>query len=251
MLVTEPYANESLRGVGKVVVRVARSATAVGAIAASARSDDPACDADELVRARATRAQVAARDILGHHDVELRVSGALPRGPTMIVANHLGYLDPLVLAALTRSVAIAKLEVAAWPLFGARLRELGVVFVERGDPRSGARALLGARRALDAGVSVVNFPEGTTSDGRGVLPFRRGVFGLARRVGVPIVPLRLDYDDARVCWVDDQALLPHYLWLARRTRVVAYVRIGATIVPRDGEPAASIAERARRAIAQS
>lgn len=228
------------------VTRIVRSATAIGAVAASARFDDGA-PLPELTRARATRAQVAARDVLGHHGVRLHVAGPQPRGAAIVVANHLSYLDPLVVASLVRSIAIAKADVARWPILGARLRELGVVFVRRGDAWSGAAALRGAAAALEAGVCVLNFPEGTTTDGRTVLPFKRGIFGLARRLGVPVVPVRIAYDDPRACWVDDQAFVPHYAWLARTAGIGANVRFGVPVAP--DHDAATFAERARRAVA--
>jgi 1-acyl-sn-glycerol-3-phosphate acyltransferase len=248
--VGDGLARGSRGGIGVAVTRIVRCATSIGAVAASARFDEGASAA--LTRARAVRAQVAARDILGHHDVDLHVTGAPPQGPAIVVANHLSYLDPLLVLALVRAVAIAKADVAAWPVVGERLRELGVVYVKRGDAWSGARALREAEAALHAGVCVLNFPEGTTSNGRRVLPFRRGVFGLAARLGVPIVPTRISYDDPRVCWTDDAAFVPHYAWLARSPGIVARVRFGAplTVTKRAARSPEAIAERARDAIAR-
>jgi hypothetical protein len=79
-----------------------------------------------------------------------------------------------------------------------RTLDLGVVFVARGDAHSGARALRSAEAALAGGLPVLNFPEGTTTSGRSVLPFRSGVFGLARRTAAPVVPIALAYDPP--CW---------------------------------------------------
>jgi 1-acyl-sn-glycerol-3-phosphate acyltransferase len=69
-------------------------------------------------------------------------------------------------------------------------------------------------RALEAGVSVLNFPEGTTSRG-GLLPFQLGAFWLARKTGLPLVPIGMEFETPDMCWVDDEAFLPHYgrvLW---------------------------------------
>ena len=83
---------------------------------------------------------------------------------------------------------IAKADVSRWPLVGTLARELGVIFVTRGDAGSGARVLQAARAALESGLRVLELPEGTTTPGGTVLPFRTGLFGVARIADVPVVP---------------------------------------------------------------
>jgi 1-acyl-sn-glycerol-3-phosphate acyltransferase len=192
--------------------------------------------------------QAAARTMCEMQGIDIRVVGRPPEGPALLVANHLGYFDPMVIGALVACVSIAKRELRSWPLVGRRLGELGVVFVDRADPRSGARALRSMLRAFRVGASVLNFPEGTTSDGRTVLPFRRGAFGVARRAGVPIVPVRIDYDDMRVAWTGDATFLPHYVATLARGRVRAFVSFGEPIAPRADLSARALAEAARYAI---
>jgi len=124
-----------------------------------------------------------------------------------------------------------------------------VVFVRRGDAHSGAVALRRAWRALGAGVSVLNFPEGTTSEGRVIGPFHHGAFGLAILAGAPVLPVRISYDDDRVPWFGGATFAPHYWKLAGAERVSASVRLGDPIVAhRDDDPRA-LATRARSAIA--
>jgi 1-acyl-sn-glycerol-3-phosphate acyltransferase len=196
----------------------------------------------------AYRHQEAARAVCDLHGVETHVRGTLPEGPALLVANHLGYVDPIVLLGLRPCVALAKRDVAAWPFVGPRLRSLGVIFVDRKDMMSRARALRAMIRALRLGTSVLNFPEGTTSDGGTVLPFRRGAFGAARIAGVPVVPIRVDYDDPRVAWTGDATFLPHYAALLSRPPARAYVTVGEAIHPREGKSAREMADRARAVI---
>ncbi|MBK7156884.1 MAG: 1-acyl-sn-glycerol-3-phosphate acyltransferase [Sandaracinaceae bacterium] len=65
-------------------------------------------------------------------------------------------------------------------------------------------------------MSVLTFAEGTTTSGRGVLPFRRGIFGAARIARVPVVPMALRYEDPELPWVGSQSFLPHYLRTASK-----------------------------------
>ncbi len=197
----------------------------------------------------AVRAQRTARALLRVHGVDLRCSGPTPRPPAILVANHISYLDPLVIAAVVPCIAIAKGEVRSWPLFGAGLRALGVVFVRRGDAHSGAVALRRTWRALDRGAMVLNFPEGTTSDGHAVAPFRRGIFGLAAMAGVEVVPAHVSYDDDRVAWFGGQTLAPHYWELSRVASVRARVRFARPIAADASEDPRSVAARVREVVA--
>lgn len=154
------------------------------------------------------------------HGIQVELQGRFPAGPAIIVANHLGYIDPLVLCSLLACSPIAKHEIEAWALIGVPLARLNVNFVRRGDAHSGATVLRRCLRTLRAGVSVLNFPEGTTSRSE-LRPFHWGAFWLARRSGVPLVPVGIEFDDLSLCWVDDEAFLPHYakLWWKRQRTV--------------------------------
>jgi lyso-ornithine lipid O-acyltransferase len=158
------------------------------------------------------------------------------------------YLDALVLVGLVPAVPIAKLEVSRWPLVGGVARRHGVLFVDRADAASGATALRRARRALASGLSVLNFPEGTTSSGEQVLPFRRGIFGLARVASVPVVPVALRFDDPELAWHGDALFLPHYLGLLRRRDATLRVRFGGPLTPERYGSAADLAGEARAAV---
>lgn len=188
-----------------------------------------------------------AQKILSLHRVALEVRGPRPSGPTVIVANHLGYLDPLLVRSVVPVVSIAKAELSGWPYLGRFLAGPEVIFVDRQDPHSGASALRRAARALAAGRSVLNFPEGTTTAGDRLLAFRRGIFGVARRLGVPVVPLSIELP-RELAWVGAQAFLPHYLTFAGRAETVACLHFGEAFDP-DGEPAV-LADRARRLIGE-
>jgi lyso-ornithine lipid O-acyltransferase len=205
-------------------------------------------DRDASAAAIARRAERTARRLLTIHGVTVTAAGETPRAPAVLVTNHVSYLDPLVVAAVAPCIAIAKGEAERWPLIGAGLRALGVVFVQRGDAHSGAVALRRARRALEGGAIVLNFPEGTTGTGGAVAPFRRGIFGLARMAGVPVVPAHVSYDDDRVPWIGGQAFAPHYWRLSRTARIGARVRFGEPWTVGACDDPGAVAARARAAV---
>jgi 1-acyl-sn-glycerol-3-phosphate acyltransferase len=183
------------------------------------------------IRHRAARLQLTLAELVEIHGLRVAVHGEFPDGPAIYVANHVSYLDPIVIGAQRGCAAIAKGEVERWPVLGPACGHLGVIFVNREDPHSGARALRRAHAALRAGVPVLNFPEGTTTDGTRLLPFRRGIFGLARIAGVPVVPIAIRCASPALTWTGGATFLPHYLRTAARRAPAVELTIGAAIRP--------------------
>ena len=206
--------------------------------------DGPAMAIDE----RARELSWVAENMCALHGVRLSVQGRVPRSPALLVANHMSYFDPLIIASQLPCTAVAKSDVAAWPCIGELCRRLGVLYVERDNPLSGARVLRQALRALDAGVSVLVFPEGTTTTGADVLPFKRGSFGAAALAGVPIVPVAIGYQCADMAWVGDAMFLPHYV----RTMAKPYTRVSVEFLEplsyAKAQTVEGLAEQARRDI---
>lgn len=185
------------------------------------------------------------------HGIHVELVGQPPRGPAVFVSNHLGYIDPVVMCSLVACSPVAKSEIRAWPLVGEPLARLNVCFVRRGSALSGALVLRQCLRTLAAGVSVLNFPEGTTSRG-GLLPFQLGAFWLARRSGLPLVPVGMEFETPDMCWVDDEAFLPHYgrvlwgRWQGRRRNV--RVSVGPALDAREFRSVIDASWAARSAI---
>jgi len=100
------------------------------------------------------------------------------KGPVLFVSNHISYLDIGVLGALIPGSFVAKAEISGWPVFGWLAKMQRTVFVDR-QRRStaGQRDSLSSR--LDQGDSLILFPEGTSSDGNRVLPFKSALFSVA------------------------------------------------------------------------
>jgi 1-acyl-sn-glycerol-3-phosphate acyltransferase len=164
--------------------------------------------------------------------IELHLDGEFPsRG--LLVANHLGYLDILVLSALHPCVFVSKQEVRSWPLFGLMAQLSGTVFVDRARTSAAHTANVQMSRALSQGAVVVLFPEGTSSDGSRVLPFRPALFDAATKAGAYVVSAHISYDVADgsaandVCYWGDMSFLPHLLRLLSRHGICARVRFAA------------------------
>ncbi|MEO6244563.1 MAG: lysophospholipid acyltransferase family protein [Opitutaceae bacterium] len=172
--------------------------------------------------------------------------GWAPRG-AVVVANHLGYLDILVLGALAPCVFVAKSEVRGWPIFGWFARRAGTRFVDRERRGDVARVASEFAPVIAAGANLVLFLEGTSTDGRAVRPFRSSLLEPAVQAGWPVVPSAVAYAvpaphsvPNEVCWWGDMTLVPHLLNLAGLPRITAIVGWG--------EPDAATSDR--KALAQ-
>jgi 1-acyl-sn-glycerol-3-phosphate acyltransferase len=147
----------------------------------------------------ARRARLARRIaywILGALGVRLELRGAFPerRGlGSLVVMNHVSWLDIVVLLAAGRSRIVAKTEVGKWPVVGQVARFVGTIFVDRSRPLTLPATVGQVREALLAGDTVSVFPEGTTSCGRTVRRFRPAFFQAAVEAGAPVVPVTLRY----------------------------------------------------------
>jgi 1-acyl-sn-glycerol-3-phosphate acyltransferase len=199
-------------------------------------------------RRRAERLASLARAVASVHGIDLWVGGRVPVGPVVLAANHVSYLDPVAVCCAVPCVPVSKAEVAGWPLVGAVARKLGVIFHQRASTEDALRVMRDARKALEQGLAVLNFPEGTTTRGDEVLPFRPGMFSVARACGAPVVPVALAYEPAHLAWVGDDTFLPHYLRMAGERRIVIRMRFGEPMDARAFAGAAALAQAARERV---
>ncbi len=177
-------------------------------------------------RRAARAAQRWASRTLRRCGVRVDVRGPLPTSPAVLVANHRSYLDIAVLLSQVPCHFLAKKELASWPVLGPAARHANTVFVDRSDgaSRRGARDSLA--RAVAGGATVAVFPEGTTTAGPGLLPFRPGVFAMAAAQAVPIIPVAVWYDRPEVAWVGDDEFVPHFLECFSERTTIAHVSFG-------------------------
>jgi len=128
--------------------------------------------------------------------IRLQASGCVHTGPVLLVANHISWLDILAINAVHPVRFVSKADVRHWPLLGWLVACGGTLFIERERKRDALRVVHQVAEALAAGEIVAVFPEGTTSDGAGVLPFHANLLQAAITTATPVQPLALRYSDA-------------------------------------------------------
>jgi 1-acyl-sn-glycerol-3-phosphate acyltransferase len=144
-----------------------------------------------------------ARALLGALGVQLRSTGSPPANAALVVANHVSWLDVIAMAAIEPAVFVCKSEVARWPALGWLLRRVGTIFIERARLRDIWRVNNELRLHLAANRIVAAFPEGTTTMGHEVLPFRTGLFEPAVERALPVHPACLAYSSDAAAYVGD------------------------------------------------
>ena len=135
-----------------------------------------------------------SRQMLRMLGVQLQVLGEPPAaGPLLVVCNHLSWLDIFVLNAARPCRFVSKADVKHWPLIGRLVAGSGTLFIEREKRRDALRVVHHMAERLTAGDVLAVFPEGTTGDGQGVLPFHANLLQAALATDSPIQPVGLAY----------------------------------------------------------
>ena len=178
---------------------------------------------------RASWLQHSSRRILGIFRPFILTSGTAPtRG--LLVSNHLSYLDILVISSITPAIFVSKREVKSWPVFGWFAKMAGTVFADRERRTRVGQTTDEIQSVLDQGALVVLFPEGTSSDGKTVLPFKSSLLEPATRqthsLFASLIQYEIDDGDAseEVCyWRDSTPLVSHMINLLGKRTIRASV----------------------------
>jgi len=164
--------------------------------------------------------------------IALRIEGAPHPGGTLLVANHISWLDIMAVHAVCPQARfVSKADVRSWPLLSQLADAANTLYLERERKRDALRVVHVMAQALAAGEIVAVFPEGTTSDGRALLPFHANLLQAAIATGTQVQPVALRFSDAHdavsraVEFVGDTTLLQSLWRVAAGDGVVARVQL--------------------------
>lgn len=204
-----------IRAVARIVALLVYTAASYASIRAGIARGR--LDGDQRRRYFCRRYQEWCRGVARLMGMRIRVQGSVPRAPFLLVSNHVSYTDIIALGATAAPIFVAKSEIARWPGLGFLVREAGTVFLDRERIRQLPQVIRDVERLYAAGLGLALFPEGTTSDGTGVLAFRPSLLEVAVRTGRGARPAALAYRtpegcppaSRRVAWIGTATLLGH------------------------------------------
>ena len=181
---------------------------------------------------RHDRIQWFSRKMLRVMGLELRVLGQLSEGGVLLVANHVSWLDITALHAVAPHARfVSKADIGRWPLLSHLARAANTLFLERERKRDALRVVHLVAQALSDGQTVAVFPEGTTSDGRSLLPFHANLLQAAVATRCAVQPVSLRYSDPEqsfsqaVEFVGSTTLLQSLWRVACARGLVAWVHV--------------------------
>lgn len=171
-------------------------------------------------------------------DLKLRGEESFPAGGCLVVCNHMSYLDIVLIASVRPFVFISSVEMQNSPFVGLMAEYGGTYFVERRNVSKLKEEMKDITELMRRGFAVMLFPEGTSTDGSGVLPFRAPFIEAARKAEAPIIPMCLKYIEIdgkpfgtgnrdKVCWYGDMEFAPHFEELLK----LKSIRAELTIMP--------------------
>jgi 1-acyl-sn-glycerol-3-phosphate acyltransferase len=169
-------------------------------------------------RAHAGLVRLWARGVNRLLGIRVSVDGEIPEPPFFLVSNHLSYVDIVVYDSVVPCRFLAKSEVANWPVLGFLARTTGTHFVDRERRADLPRVVEALSRSLERGHGIALFPEGTSSGGDDVLPFKSSVFEVASQLEMDVSCAAVTYRMPEgappaaeaVCWWGDMTFGRHF-----------------------------------------
>jgi 1-acyl-sn-glycerol-3-phosphate acyltransferase len=190
----------------------------------------------------------ALMHILG---VQVHVHDAPVRArPLMLVSNHVSWLDIFALNSAIPMRFVAKSEIRRWPFIGWLSAKTGTLFIERRSRRDAQRVVHLVAEALQAGDQIAMFPEGTTSDGHGLLPFHANLLQAAIAVDVPVQAIALRFSDSSehvssaAAYIGDMTLMQSMWAVTSASDLTVHVSVLPAFPPQ-GMARRELAERLR------
>lgn len=193
-----------------------------------------------------------SRRLLSVLGIELCHQGQPVQGAVW-VANHHSWCDILLVMAVSPARFLSKQEVAHWPVIGWLAQRAGTLFIKRGQGET-AQAMRNMAKLVQAGDSVLFFPEGTTTD-HSPKPFHARLFALPIELGISVQPLCLSYHDAQgrrndIAYVGEQSFIANLWYLLQQDRLQAHIHFLSAVTVTADTSRNALAQQTHAAVEQ-
>jgi 1-acyl-sn-glycerol-3-phosphate acyltransferase len=199
-----------------------------------------------------------AKGFLAIAGVKVLVSGRLPKPPFFLVSNHLSYMDIPLVRSVLENIFVTKGEIESWSLAGTMIGNFGNIYINRSNKRDIPRAGIEILETLDRGEGVVVFPEGTTTNGTHVLPFKSSFFEFASAASLPVHYASIRYEAPEgfqsagesICWWRMESTLVGHMWeMFQMPGFDAFITFGENPIQADNRK--DLAKKLHNAVCES
>ncbi len=199
-----------------------------------------------------------AKGFLSIAGVKVIVSGRIPRPPFFLVSNHLSYIDIPLVRSVLENIFVTKGEIESWSLAGTMIGNFGNIYINRSNKRDIPRAGSEILETLNQGEGVVVFPEGTTTNGSSVLPFKSSFFEFASAADLPVYYAAIRYETPdgfppageSVCWWRMESTLVGHMWeMFKMPGFEAFITFGENPIQADNRK--DLAKQLHAAVSES
>jgi 1-acyl-sn-glycerol-3-phosphate acyltransferase len=166
-------------------------------------------------------------DLTHSMNTDLHITGEVMTSPGLFVSNHISWLDTIILSHIQPISFIARHDLEHWPLLGTFTKRMQSVYIDRRNKFHAYRSIPAIEQRLNEGRSVHVFPEATTSDGQGVLPFYPMFYEAAVRTARQVQPVAIRYRDEHGKWLPDPAFIGSDSFLDTLERILRVKRVHA------------------------
>ncbi|VVE54013.1 glycerol acyltransferase [Pandoraea iniqua] len=187
--------------------------------------------------------------------LEVEQRGPLPESGVMLLCNHVSWIDIFAINAWQPVRFVAKAEIRHWPLVGWLCVQTRTIFLQR-ERRADARRIMHyLSECLRDGDIITVFPEGTTTDGRSLLPFHANLLQAPVSTGKPVQPLCLFYTDAASgrhtmapAYIGEMTLIESIDMILRAPPMTVRLAVGEPQYPQEGQHRREVALVAQKAV---
>lgn len=198
----------------------------------------------------------------------IRLNIDLPEGKTLkdyqdrgflVIGNHMSYMDVIALGSILPSSFVTSVEIRDTPFLGHLCKLAGCSFVERRSRRGLSEEVKEITQSLKAGLNIAIFPEATSTNGEGVIRFKRPLFRAAGDADTQVLPITINYDALNnqpitienrdtVCWYGDMTF-PDHLWGLFKTPVTDMsITFSNILEPKEFEDHGILSEKAHQIV---
>lgn len=180
----------------------------------------------------------------------------------LIVSNHLSYMDIMVMSSLVPSSFVTSVEMKNTPVLGQIVILAGCLFVERRNKSKIKNEIKDIEDALTSGLNVVVFPEATSTNGEGVLKFKRSLFQASVNTGAEVTPVTINYTHINgkpvdtstrdlVCWYGDMDFASHLWKLCHQKEIRVSIKFADNLNPQPENDTALLRDTAYEKVSEN